>query len=232
MCRMYASLGGRGPEPEELLAFRGLCDTGCGGPHGDGWGLVGYHERGAPHLLGKSLLPAALDKSFEAAAQQAGGFRAVLAHLRKASSGAKTLDNTHPFVMGPWSFAHNGTIRGSYPEKLAPGSGMNDSRVLFARVHEHLRNDGEPLDAVRAAIREVQERGFPYTSIVVLLTDGERLYAAREVREDPDEYEVHWQRRGGRVVLCQEPIFPGEWESLPNGHLAVLAPRGVEMARL
>jgi glutamine amidotransferase len=44
----------------------------------------------------------------------------VLAHVRQASVGALTEHNTHPFVYGPWMFAHNGTLQGFArdPERL------------------------------------------------------------------------------------------------------------------
>lgn len=231
MCRMYASVGPRGPPAEELLAFRGLCERGCGGPHGDGWGVVGYREPGAPHTLGKSVEAAIKDKAFEGAAAQAPAFGLVVAHLRKASVGPKTLDNTHPFTLGPWTFCHNGTIGGGYAQRLGTG-GMNDSRTFFARVHEHLGAGADPVKALRSAVREVRDRDFPYTSITVLLSDGARLYGLREVREDPGDYELHWQRRDGRIVLCQEPVLAGAWEAVPNGHIAVVERGRVEVVSL
>lgn len=227
---MYASVGPRGPPAEELLTFRGLCEGGCAGPHEDGWGIVGYRAPGAPHTLGKSVLPASKDRAYEEAAARAKDFEVVVAHLRDASVGAKVLDNTHPFTLGAWTFSHNGTIEGHYAEKLAPSPGMNDSRVLFARVHEHLR--GDPLQALRSAVREVHERRFPYTSMTVLLTDGEGLWGVREVAERHEDHELHWQRRGERIVLCQERVFDGAWNAVPNGHVAIVAKGHVEVVPL
>lgn len=215
---------------EDLMAFRGLCQAGCGGPHADGWGLVGYRAPGAPHLLGKSVLPASSDKAYEAAAAEIAGFPVVVAHLRKASSGAKTLENTHPFTLGPWTFAHNGTIYGDYAEHMAPRQGLNDSRAFFQRVHEHLRSD--PVEALRRGVLEVQERGFAYSSITGLLTDGTKMYAIREVRKNPPEYEMHWQTREGRIVFCQEPVFPGPWMSIPNSSVVIAGSGGVELVKL
>jgi glutamine amidotransferase len=44
----------------------------------------------------------------------------VLAHVRQASVGALAEHNTHPFMHGPWMFAHNGTLHGFArdPERL------------------------------------------------------------------------------------------------------------------
>jgi glutamine amidotransferase len=57
----------------------------------------------------RSLSAAHGDEDFE----HVGSFvtaSTILAHLRKASVGAVSAANTHPFEWGPWLFAHNGTI--------------------------------------------------------------------------------------------------------------------------
>ncbi|MCA1813672.1 MAG: class II glutamine amidotransferase, partial [Halobacteriales archaeon] len=104
MCRMYASLGGHGPPPGELLAFRAQCTASACGPHGDGWGVVGFAAPQSPRFLGRAPVRALDDKDFEEAAAQAGRCPVVLAHLRAASVGPKTLENTQPFVLGGWAF--------------------------------------------------------------------------------------------------------------------------------
>jgi predicted glutamine amidotransferase len=229
MCRMFASVGAP-PTIEELAAFRGLCLEGCGGPHGDGWGMVGFPGKGPPAWVAKSTAPAQRDPAFEAAARAAAQFPVVIAHLRKASSGTLSLDNTHPFAHGPWAFAHNGTIRGGYAEKHAGEPGKNDSRVFFARVRAHLQD--EPVEALRAALREVRDGGFAYSSITTLMSDGATLWAMREARERPEEYDLKFLKRGGRMLVCQEPILPGAWQTVPNGHVAIVRPQSVELVRL
>ena len=34
----------------------------------------------------------------------------VVAHVRRATVGGTTIENTHPFSYGKWIFAHNGTV--------------------------------------------------------------------------------------------------------------------------
>ena len=41
-------------------------------------------------------------------------------HVRRATMGGLTLENTHPFCLGSYSFGHNGTIL-RYPRLLEPG---------------------------------------------------------------------------------------------------------------
>lgn len=231
MCRMYASLGAKAPPVDELLRFAQLCREGCGGPHDSGWGMVGFAGKGQPQALAKSTLPATEDPGVARASEAMQPYPLVLAHLRKASLGGVSLENTHPFVEGGWALGHNGTIKGDYHLKFGDGR-ANDSRVLFGRVLARLEAEQAPEDALRGAVREVVDGGFPYTSITVLLTDGARVLAARQVKRDLKHYEMQWQRRQGRVVFCQESILPGAWESLPNGHLAIASAKGVEVAPL
>lgn len=76
--------------------------------HPDGWG-VAYYTANAPHLI-RSRETAIDDRLF----QKVSGLVAsqtVLAHLRKATLGDKSILNTHPFQYGPWVFAHNGHIK-------------------------------------------------------------------------------------------------------------------------
>jgi glutamine amidotransferase len=170
-----------------------------------------------------------LDPGYDLAAQHAAQFPALLAHFRKASSGALTLDNTHPFVADGWAFAHNGTIRGGYAEKFGGSAGGSDSRAFFGRVRARL--DRGPVEALRAALREVHDGGYAYSSITTLLTDGQRFWALRDVRERPDEYTMHVAHTGGRAILCQERIVDADWREVPNGRIAVVEARSVEMVK-
>src|SRR6267142_2101496 len=75
--------------------------------HPDGWG-VGWYESGAPRVI-RSLTPAHGDVDFEKLSHFVAA-QTVLAHVRKASVGRVSMENTHPFQRGPWLFAHNGTL--------------------------------------------------------------------------------------------------------------------------
>src|SRR5919202_5067888 len=75
--------------------------------HPDGWGLGWYVGR-VPQVV-RSLSPAHGDDDFEEVSSFVSA-STIVAHIRKASVGAVSLANTHPFEWGPWLFAHNGTI--------------------------------------------------------------------------------------------------------------------------
>jgi glutamine amidotransferase len=79
-----------------------------GKSHADGWGVACFHIHASPDIQ-KSVTPAYVDGLFgEAAARlQAPVW---LAHVRAASTGSVTLENTHPFDFENWAWVHNGTI--------------------------------------------------------------------------------------------------------------------------
>jgi predicted glutamine amidotransferase len=82
--------------------------------HPDGWG-VGWYVGRVPQVV-RSLSAAHGDEDFEEVSSFVTA-STIVAHIRKASVGGISLQNTHPFEWGPWLFAHNGTIPGW--EKLA-----------------------------------------------------------------------------------------------------------------
>lgn len=136
--------------------------------HPDGWG-VAYYNAGAPHVI-KSVASAMDDNLF----QRVSGIVAsetVLAHLRKATQGALSIINTHPFQYGQWVFVHNGNlagfseIRDELVSRVPPVLrrfilGDSDSEVLFYLLLGHmakrceLHRAGFPIEDVIAAVRD------------------------------------------------------------------------------
>ncbi|MCB1145571.1 MAG: class II glutamine amidotransferase [Leptospiraceae bacterium] len=94
--------------------------------HSDGWG-VAYYLQNSPHLI-KSTEAAFSDRIF----QKVSGVlfsQTVVAHLRLATIGQKSILNSHPFQFGTWIFAHNGNIQ-NFQKYRAP---------LLERISENLR---------------------------------------------------------------------------------------------
>src|SRR6059058_292594 len=170
--------------------------------HPDGWGLGWYVGR-VPQVV-RSLSPAHGDEDFE----QVGSFvtaSTILAHLRKASVGAVSLPNTHPFEWGPWLFAHNGTISGwarissAVEARIESGlrakiRGETDSERCFYLFLTCLADRCDPTTArfadAAAALRKAvglirtaaQDAGQPEPSTTFLATDGRLMIACRQGR--------------------------------------------------
>ncbi len=131
--------------------------------HPDGWG-VAYYVEDAPHII-KSENKAIEDKIF----QKVSGVvtsHTVLAHIRNATLGSKSILNTHPFQYGPWVFAHNGNIKNFNTHKnkllrlISPQFirfilGETDSEILFFIVLSEVIKTNSFDKAIELAIKNI-----------------------------------------------------------------------------
>ncbi len=221
MCRLY---GFRASEPTKVecslvLAQNALLSQSRedlrGEKHPDGWGIAVY-EDGVPKVE-KRDTAAFSDVHFSVAAARAYAWT-VVAHVRAATVGGASLENTHPFVHGSFTFAHNGTI-GLFdavsvmlawdidPDLLAHRKGCTDSEFAFYWLLARLEragayHDGRCTDmgtAVRVlgdSVRELdrlcEEAGAKEPAkLNFLLTDGNVLVATR-LRNT-----LYWVKREG-----------------------------------
>jgi predicted glutamine amidotransferase len=171
--------------------------------HPDGWG-VAYYVDGSPHVT-RAPSTALSDQIFHRLSGIVSS-ETVLAHIRKATQGNKTVLNCHPFQYGRWTFAHNGDIPNFAEKKeelmreVAPHLrrfilGDTDSEVVFFVLLTHLsafgplskRHGLEPLStALRrgvARIREVCDEGEHKALLTFIITDGQTLAATQGGKE-------------------------------------------------
>jgi predicted glutamine amidotransferase len=186
----------------------------------DGWGMAAYRRAEGEDATCRRFTTGTAD-------DQAAETRARLhnVHVRKATVGDCTPENTHPFCMGPYSFCHNGTVRNiaqlSDPN-LGQTSGSTDSEHLFRLVMHHL-DSSDPVDGLRYAMQATIER-YPFSSLSFLFSDGERLYAYRL-----GHCELHWLARPGHLLVASEQLTEDErWHSVRQDVLLVLDPRDTD----
>lgn len=203
MCRLF---GFRSVIPSQvhrsLLAAENALGT-QSNLHPDGWG-VAYYVDGAPHVT-RNPSVALGDQLFHRLSGVVSS-ETVLAHVRKATRGGKTVLNCHPFQYGRWVFAHNGDIpdfdqhRDRLVERVAPNLrrfilGETDSEVVFFVLLTELQKAGplagprsvrDVARAVRSAteeVREVCDRPGARSSLTVMVTNGDTLVAAHGGKE-------------------------------------------------
>jgi glutamine amidotransferase len=156
--------------------------------HRDGWGIAFYEGRGCRLFI--DTVPAAQSRIAQLVREYPMRSLNVIAHIRKATIGQITLENTHPFMREMWgrywTFAHNGTVDGLPDDLAVPGRryrpvGGTDSERAFCTMLETLRAqfpDGKPAPAtLRDAIADVAARIAAHGAFNFLLSDGEALYA-------------------------------------------------------
>lgn len=227
----------RGLEGDTVARFRqqarGHVAPGDSPGHADGWGIVYYDDKGRPAYAGRSTRDALDDPLYDQAVGELRKIRPkgpLLAHVRKASAGALSIDNTHPFTHGRWSFCHNGTVWGFAPE------GQSDSRALFAALMTNIERTGNVVSAMSRLVDEVGCLDF--TSLTCLLSDGKTMWGLRKVGNvdeqchqnacSPDYYTLGFARVGEHTVVSQEHEFLGipEWRVVPDGRVVVVDAHG------
>lgn len=252
MCRWAAYIG-RPIFLEEIVSLPGhslvrqshdaaLCKSAI---NADGFGLAWYGERSEPGLY-RDILPAWSDPNLRSITEQvrSGLF---LAHVRASTGTATSRNNCHPFVVGRWSFMHNGQIGGyerlrrridmMIPEALYDSrKGATDSEALFLlALAEGLEHD--PKGACERAVGQLEalskaSGAAPHMRLTAALSDGQRLYAIRysSDAEVPTLYHRQSCSACGRAVVS-EPLEYGEdgWEAIPPGSWAEITVEGVRI---
>jgi len=192
--------------------------------HDTGWGMAVYKRaEGEPAACMRFPEAAHADLAFRTATDARG--RIFNVHVRRATMGGLTPENTHPFCLGNYTFSHNGTLV-NFARRLADGAsppmGQTDSEHLF----NFLMRDFDPGDAI-SSLRNCVERTIDrsaFSALNFLFTDGERLYAYRL-----GLFELHWLARPGQLLVASEQLTDGEpWHSVQQDVLLVLDPQDVE----
>jgi len=167
----------------------------------DGWG-IGFYEGSSP-IVRRGLNKAMGDGDFSNLARFVRS-HAVVAHVRLGTVGGNTITNTHPFTLGRWVFAHNGTLRdlelyaAQLWDQIDPDfqgliTGETDSERCFYLFLTELRKLGcHPSDeatgrvafeamaaTVRTLVGLAESAGANPPSINFIATDGRSIAAVR-----------------------------------------------------
>jgi predicted glutamine amidotransferase len=184
MCRLFALSGGREPLRATfwlLDAPDALVRQSRRNP--DGYGLATFQPDGSPDV-DKRPAAAHRDTLFARDARERESTTFV-AHVRFASRGRKTLENTHPFEQRGRTFAHNGHVDGLDALESHLGAhlelvqGDTDSERLFALVTREIEVRGlDPGDALAEAARWIA-RELPVFALNCVLATPTDLWALR-----------------------------------------------------
>ena len=188
--------------------------------HDSGWGMAVYPrgEGEEPELV-RFPEAAHVDGDFQGATDRRG--RIFNAHLRRATMGGLSPENTHPFRLGEYSFSHNGTVlhaRRLLARGVAEPHGQTDSEAVFNHLMHSF--DGEDVvgslrRTVTAAIECSELSGLNF-----LFSDGERLYAYKL-----GIFELHWLARPGQLLVASEKVTGERWHTVGEDVLLTLDPR-------
>ncbi len=176
----------------------------------DGWGIVFFQERDAYWF--KEPDPASDSALVDMVACMNRSSRYVMAHVRRASKGDPSLENTHPFRRirhgKVHHFAHNGTLEG-YIERHTGGRlarqclGDTDSELAFMDLLDRL----DKLGAGESDVPALDDRFDVFTEFAAEMA---RHGAANFLYCDGDALFVHAHRRRYETAHgLSEPRAPG-----------------------
>jgi predicted glutamine amidotransferase len=149
----------------------------------DGYGIGAFDDHGKPKVHKRPAV-AAEDEDFarEARAECSPTY---VAHVRYASVGRRTLENTQPFEIDGRIFAHNGHIEGLDELEARLGDyraavhGDTDSERLFALISGEISRRGGDIEAGIAAAVEWVAAELPLFALNFVLGTPEDVWAFR-----------------------------------------------------
>ena len=149
----------------------------------DGVGLGTFNPDGSPWVYRK---PVAANRSqtFIADAHEVKS-RTFLAHIRHATAGEPTVQNTHPFEQHGRLFAHNGVLGGLDGLRSRLGKhteliqGTTDSELYFTLMTKRIEEQGGDVAAGIAQGAQEIAAEIPLYSLNMLLTTPTDIWALR-----------------------------------------------------
>lgn len=250
MCQL---LGMNSRLPASLtLSFTGFSQRGgCTDHHSDGWGIAFFESEG--NLPGKAARHF-VDKESAATSPIAKMLKSypikshnVVAHVRKATVGAVTLENCHPFTRELWGrywvFAHNGDLKEFQPPLLGSFKpvGSTDSELAFCWLLQELKKSHVTVPSVEEltnTLSELVPQIARHGTFNFLLSNGQALWAHAstklcyvsrqhpfpEVQLKDEDVTVDLSDLNGpedrQVIVVTEPLTTNEaWVAMESGEL-------------
>lgn len=223
MCELFGISSARSIPCRDLL--RTFFSHGVDHPHG--WGLVHFYGGGV--CVEKEPLPSFQSSYLSHRLAEDMMADLLIAHIRKASVGEISYNNSHPFIRKDasgrlWTLAHNGTIYES--AELAPYAQVQTGSTDSERILYYLLDQINARQQTLHQALSVQERCFvveevirtitPQNVVNLLIYDGEVLYVHMN-RKDT----LHLLRQENRLIVSTQPLTQDAWESAPLNTLLV-----------
>ena len=192
MCQL---LGMNCATPTDItFSFRGFSQrAGITSDHSDGFGIAFFEDKACRLFVDNQSAVespiADLVRNYPIKS------RNVIAHIRKATQGKITLENSHPFIRELWGrqwiFAHNGDLHDFAPRlsgKFTP-VGNTDSERAFCYLLDHLVlkfGYVEPsLADIFSVLEEVAPQVAEYGTFNFCLSNGQALFSYATTK-------LHW----------------------------------------
>ncbi len=248
-CRFLGTIGSPGPDGWVDTLLDGLQLLTNDEDNPNGWGIAFYPSYSEscqiriPTVL-RGSDPAIYDANYDwAQGLVPTAHRALVAHVRKASSGCIDIPDPHPFVKKKKVFAHNGKIKEDVllslieaiepswlnlsciaPDYVSPGGGdlYVDSDLYFTYLLLNVQ-DTTSIESVTFLIHQaiwnlataLDEVEEPQ-KLNMVYTDGSTLWAARYASVSQDTYTLYYCADSLGGAVASETLGNLEWTELDN----------------
>ncbi len=209
--------------------------------HKDGWG-VGYYNFGRP-MIYKSDKSLYMDTFPESLRKDLKNSKIIFFHIRRASPGiAINMDNVHPFKLGNYIFAHNGTIN-NYKDRILPQlsrkvqqslSDHTDSEAMFYYLYDKLIQGYSYKESFEKLLGILDN---DFTALNTMLSDGLSFYVTNLWNIKPNYHSLYYriiEEEETRTMMIRStadskndediaPIGP-EWIKIGNHKMMIVSP--------
>ncbi len=225
MCQL---LGMNCNTPTDIIfSFEGFSKRGgLTDHHTDGFGIGFFENKGLRLFLDNN--PSAQSPVAELVRGYPIKSENVIAHIRKASQGKTTLENTHPFQRELWGeywlFAHNGHLQDFEPHfQYYQPVGSTDSERALCYLLDRLRKQfthKPDRESLFAAVKAITHEIRPFGLFNMILSNGEYMFTHTSTLL----YYIIRQAPFGEAHLVDEDIAIDFNEvTTPNDRVAVIA---------
>ncbi len=179
--------------------------------HGDGWGLA-YLNSNDKWEIYKSIEPIYQDKKVEEF--KIIKTKAVILHVRRATTGSKSLQNTQPFLYKDEAneviFAHNGTIYDDLTINDKYVEGDSDSVKWFNKLLKEYQEKDDIKESLSL-------KNFDLSNFIFATSN--KIIVGEKFKEYPDYATMKYYVEGKDVVVSSE-ILPTlvnkKWRKINN----------------
>lgn len=192
MCQL---LGMNCSTPTDItFSFRGFSQrAGITSDHSDGFGIAFFEDKACRLFVDNQS--AVLSPIAELIRNYPIKSRNVIAHIRKATQGKITLENSHPFIRELWGrqwiFAHNGDLHDFDPVlsgKFTPVGNTDSERSFCYLLDQLVEKFGfiEPsLDQIFSLLEEISPKVAEHGTFNFCLSNGQALFSYATTK-------LHW----------------------------------------
>lgn len=225
MCELFGRSGDTSKNVNEVL--KTFYSHSINHPHG--WGLAYWDDNNNSKIL-KNCVKANDDSHLHLKLQNNIKAKNVLAHIRYATIGRVSIENSHPFtkrdVSGrEWTFIHNGTVFSGmkligYSSKQI---GQTDSERIFLYLIDELNKviyrkerdllQSERIEVVSRVIRDIA----PRNKLNLIIYDGELMYVHTNMKNT-----LYMLEKENSCLFATVPVTDDiNWKNVPMTRLLV-----------